>query len=150
METSLAWRQWRVSMEKSNVFLDTNIIIDILCMRDGYEAAASVLQMGMNGEVELFMTNLTLANTLYIVRKDLGKETALEKMKALCKIVHIAPSGQTETDKAFATKNPDFEDALQNYSAEAISADVILTRNEKHFRYSEIQVMNCMTYLNSF
>ena len=48
-------------MEKSNVFLDTNIIIDILCMRDGYEAAASVLQMGMNGEVKLFMTNPTLS-----------------------------------------------------------------------------------------
>ena len=48
-------------MEKSNVFLDTNIIIDILCMRDGYEAAASVLLMGMNGEVKLFMTNPTLS-----------------------------------------------------------------------------------------
>ena len=48
-------------MEKSNVFLDTNIIIDILCMRDGYETAASVLLMGMNGEVKLFMTNPTLS-----------------------------------------------------------------------------------------
>lgn len=136
-------------MEAINkVFLDTNVIVDVLMMRPGFESAATVLAMGAKGEMMLYITNLTLANTLYIVRKDLGREQALAKMKLLCRYVHIAPSTQKETDQAFSTVNPDFEDALQYFSAQSVNADVILTRNQKHFLYSKIPVMDCDSFID--
>lgn len=133
---------------KPRIFLDTNIIIDYIGHRIHFLAAANLMDLGYRGEVELYITNLTLANTFYILRKDLGLEATKNHLQQLCGFIHIAPSTQKETEQAFQTPNPDFEDALQYFSAKAIHADVIITRNEKHFNYSEIPVMDAEGYLN--
>lgn len=77
----------------------------------------------------------------------MGKETATALLKAMCAYIQIAPTGQKEVDMAFNSANPDFEDALQYYSSLSVGADVILTRNEKHFCLSTIPVMDCATFL---
>ena len=41
----------------------------------------------------------------------------------------------------------DFEDALQYFSALAVDADVIVTRNEDDFEHSEIPVYNPSQFL---
>lgn len=133
---------------KTKLFLDTNIVIDYMAHRAHFLSAATLMDMGYRGEVELYITNLTIANTLYILRKEIGMEPAKECLKSLCSFVKIAPSTQHETKQAFATPNPDFEDALQYFSAVSVGADVIITRNEKHFRFSAIPVMDALTYLN--
>ena len=69
-------------------------------------------------------------------------------MKKLCSFIKVAPSTQNETEQAFQTPNPDFEDALQYFSAVSVGADVIITRNEKHFMYSSIPVMDALAFLN--
>lgn len=131
----------------TKVFLDTNIIIDVICKRSDYQAAATILNMGLNGELELYITNLSLSNILYITRKEIGKDRALETMRKFCKFIKIAPCGQDEADMAFSTVNHDFEDALQYYSALAIGAEVIITRNQKHFKYANIPVEDCRSFL---
>lgn len=133
---------------KAKLFLDTNIVIDYMAHRAHFLSAATLMDMGYRGEVELYITNLTVANTLYILRKEIGMESAKECLKSLCSFAKIAPSTQHETKQAFATPNPDFEDALQYFSAVSVNADVIITRNEKHFRFSTIPVMDALTYLN--
>lgn len=132
---------------KQKVFIDTNIIIDYIGHRAHFLSASTIMDMGCRGEIELFITNLTVANTLYILRKEVGMETAKNYLKKLCMFINIAPSTQEETKQAFDTPNPDFEDALQYFSAVAVHADVIITRNEKHFRFSDIPVMDARTYL---
>ena len=51
------------------IFLDTNVILDLILEREGAEDAASVLQLGENGEVDLEVSFLTMANAAYIARK---------------------------------------------------------------------------------
>jgi len=131
------------------VFLDTNILIDFLAKRDEFLPAANVLSLGKEGKLVLYMTNLTLANTMYILHKQLTNEVLIATMRSLCSFIHIAPSTESETKLAFDTPNPDFEDALQYASASAVKANYILTRNEKHFRYSEIPVMDCKAFLHT-
>jgi predicted nucleic acid-binding protein len=132
----------------TRLFLDTNIVIDYIAHRAHFLSAATLMDMGYRGEVELYITNLTIANTLYIMRKEIGMEAAKDCLKKLCDFVKIAPSTQHETRLAFDTPNPDFEDALQYFSAVSVNANVIITRNEKHFRFSVIPVMDALTYLN--
>lgn len=131
------------------IFLDTNIVIDYIARREHFLAAANLMDMGYSGKVDLFITNLTIANTLYILRKELGADRSKKYLKQLCSFIHVAPSTQVEADLAFETENPDFEDALQYYSAVAVQADVIITRNEKHFRYSDIPVMDAEAYFSN-
>ena len=131
------------------VFLDTNIIIDILGMRSHYASAATILQMGARKQIELYITNITIANAIYVLRKDIGKARTLELIKKLCNIVHVAPSGENELYQSFDIESPDFEDVLQYSSAITVGAEVLLTRNEKHFRFSNIAVMDRETFINS-
>ena len=131
------------------VFLDTNIIIDILGMRSHYASAATILQMGARKQIELYITNITIANAIYVLRKDIGKARTLELIKKLCNIVHVAPSGENELYQSFDIESPDFEDVLQYSSAITVGAEVLLTRNEKHFRFSNIAVRDGETFINS-
>jgi len=134
---------------KTIVFIDTNILIDFLAKREEYLPAANVLSLAKEGKIDAYITNLTLANTMYILRKQLTTEAMMATMRSLCSFIHIAPSTEEETKFAFDTPNPDFEDALQYASAVAVKANYILTRNEKHFMYATIPVMDCRSYLDA-
>ncbi|WP_287622109.1 PIN domain-containing protein [Parabacteroides sp.] len=133
---------------KPKIFLDTNIIIDIIGNRQPYSiAAANILGLAQKGSLELYATALTFANALYILRRELGTEKATNYLRNLGKLVFIAPTTQLEVDKAFQSINPDFEDAIQYFSAQSVGANVIITRNQKHFRYSEIPVMDADEFM---
>lgn len=134
----------------TKVFLDTNILMDVLCHREHMLEAATVIDLGIRGKIELYCTALTIANCIYNCRKTLGKDTTHQIMKNLCSFIRISPIGQEECNKAFSLDNPDFEDALQNYSAESIKADVIITRNPKDFQYASIPVLNGAEFLEQF
>lgn len=134
-------------MERKTVFLDTNIIMDVLCHRNGCAEAATVLNMAIDGNISLYCSSLTVANCIYNCRKILGKETAFLLLKKLFAYIQISPMGQSEVDSAFNAANPDYEDSLQYFSALAVDADIILTRNEKHFRFSKVPVMDCASFL---
>lgn len=52
------------------LFLDTNILIDILERREPFFlAATNLLELGKQKKVELFVSTLTMVNCVYIVRK---------------------------------------------------------------------------------
>lgn len=135
---------------KSNVFLDTNILIDIIGNRQPYcVAAANLLDMAYRGEVKLYATALTFANALYVLRKSLGTGDATRYLMRLNEVIRVAPTTQAEVEEAFHSGNPDFEDAIQYYSARVVEANVIITRNPKHFKLSAIPVMDAEQYLMS-
>lgn len=123
--------------------------MDFLGRRSEFVPAANILDLAIKDKLDVYITNLTVANTIYIMRKDLGKDQTKAMMQQLCKFIKIAPSTQIQTDQAFNTENPDFEDALQYFSAVAIGAEAIITRDPKHFTYSEIPVMNCSEWLKT-
>lgn len=49
------------------VFLDTNVIIDLIQRRVGYDDAALILQKAENGEYSLFTSSLSMVNVAYII-----------------------------------------------------------------------------------
>ena len=51
------------------VFLDTNVIIDLIQRRVGYDDAALIMQKAENGEYSLFTSSLSMVNVAYILRK---------------------------------------------------------------------------------
>lgn len=130
------------------LFLDTNIILDVMLNRVPFNvAAANILDLGYRGEIELFATSLSFANALYISRKEMTTDGAVSYFEKLNTIVKVIPTTQKEMERAFSSHNPDFEDAMQYATAESLPVDCIITRNEKHFRFSSIPVKNAVDYL---
>lgn len=133
-------------MEK--VFVDTNIVLDLLEKRkEFYREAQRLFTLADQGDVRLFVSALTIANTHYLLYKHLGMEArkVLSKFKTL---VNVLAVNDKILDLALASDLTDFEDAIQYYSALEFQMDVIITRNKKDFKNSSLPIFTANEYLN--
>jgi len=131
------------------LFLDTNIIIDLLAKREPfYKSAAQLFSLADKMKLQLSVSALTFAITNYILLKEKNPEEIrliLRKLKLLLKVTSLDDKiiGLSLNDNNFK----DYEDALQYYSALENDADVIITRNLKDFQKSKIPVLTAEQYL---
>jgi predicted nucleic acid-binding protein len=132
-----------------NLFLDTNIIIDLLAKREPfYKSAAQLFSLADKIKLELSVSALTFANTNYILLRERKPEEArliLRKLKLLVKVISLDDKiiGLSLNDIDFK----DYEDALQYYSALENGDDIIITRNLKDFLKSKIPVLTAEQFL---
>lgn len=130
------------------LFIDTNIVLDLLAKRPEYASAAQLFTLGDNGTVDLYVSSLSFANMNYILRKLLGKEKTIQVLRDLELVVSITNLDGKIVQLALNDLDfNDFEDALQYYSAVEIGADVIITRNLPDFKHSKIPVLTADQYL---
>lgn len=132
------------------LFIDTNIVLDLLAQRPDYASAAKLFTLADQGKLDLSVSSLTFANTHYILVKHEGKEKTLKILRDLELIVTIIDlSGKIVrlalNDKGFT----DFEDGLQYYSALENGMEVIITRNQKDFKHAKLPVMNTEQFLKT-
>ncbi len=132
------------------IFLDTNIVIDLLCEREPwFDDVAKVFDLGAKGKVELYCSSLTFATASYIMeRKKMSAEDIFNDLRILCNLCTPACVDAGVIGSALKSSFRDFEDALQCYSAQTVSADCIVTRNKKDFAYSAIPVYDLYEFLD--
>lgn len=119
------------------VFIDTNVFLDYIQQRpEGWKEAEVIFFLAIHGDVELLVSDLTIANMRYVTRKDIGLEQFYAVMKGLRPYYHIVPLGGSVVDKAYQIESKDFEDALQYFAAEQAGADCVVTRNLKDFGFA--------------
>lgn len=135
-------------MEK--VFLDTNIILDLLAQRDPFFIPAQKLfQLGEAGKAQLLISTMSFITTEYILRKQLGKAQTLKALEGIRKISQVCQSGEKEIDLSLISSFKDFEDAFQYHTALSNKAQVLITRNFKDFTDLKIPVMSAETYVKA-
>lgn len=122
------------------VFLDTNIILDVLLERETfYKDSLAVLSFCENEEHEGWVSLLSIANIYYIGSRKIGKEKALQSVRILMQYLNVSDGNKSAVLHALESDFTDFEDALQNACALKISSlDAIVTRNTKDFKRSSI------------
>ena len=134
------------------VFLDTNILLDIIEAREPFlMTALNVFDLGMRGHIEMFASSLTFANCLYVARKHLGYEKVLEGLRFIKKYVRIATMDDEQCQRALNSDMPDFEDMLQFEAACAAGCYVIITRDaNRHFPLDSIPVLAPEQFLDTY
>ncbi len=113
------------------VFVDTNIVLDLLEKRENfYQEAQELFTMGDQNKVKLFISALTIANVHYLLFKHLKMEArkAISKFKVL---VEVLPIDDKIVELSLASDFTDFEDAIQYYTAIEHGMEVIISRNKK-------------------
>ena len=123
------------------IFIDTNIIIDVLMKREGYLSSAKVLASAKNEDESLFVSVLTMANIAYILRKTLKGDRFYKEMAVLSDLLSVVDVTKEHFLFALELQAKDFEDALQYYCAISNMCDVLVTRNKKDFCFSSMEVM---------
>ncbi len=124
------------------LFLDTNVVLDVLADRKPYaDDAAFVLSVIEEGEAEGFIAAHTATTLFYLLERDLGLRKAKSALADLLKLVEVVPVDHDRLLHAMAMNWKDFEDAVQAACAAKAEADYLVTRNPSDFSKSDLDVI---------
>ncbi|MCL2204168.1 MAG: PIN domain-containing protein [Defluviitaleaceae bacterium] len=122
--------------------LDTNIVIDILSGRDGYQESLQIIKYCELGKITCFVSAVTVTDVMYILRKHIAPNLVRETVKTLLLIIDVACVLKGDIKSAFVSEVKDYEDAVQSACAKRINADYIVTRNLNDFKMSSITAVS--------
>lgn len=133
----------------SRILVDTNIVIDLLSKRaEFYEDAAILFSLADRKELKLMVSSLTFANTNYVLSKLKSAKEAREILRKFKVLVEILSLDDKITELALSDEEfLDFEDGLQYYSALENQIDIIITRNKKDFKNSQLPVLTAKEFI---
>ncbi len=120
---------------KPLLFFDSDVLIDVLAKREPFfEASQAVLALVESGAVEGITSPLVVANVSYVLQKFGGKVMADHHVRRMRHLLAISRLDEGCVDAALSSGFPDFEDALQLFSARLAGATVLVTRNVDDFQ----------------
>jgi predicted nucleic acid-binding protein len=133
-----------------NLFLDTNIILDLLAYRmPFYIEAAKLFSLADKKKIRLSISSLCIADANYILsiqKPALEVRSVLRKFKVL---VNVLPLNDKILDLSLNSEFRDFEDAIQYYTAIENDQDIIITRSQSDFKEGKIPVMTAGEFIKS-
>ncbi len=133
-----------------NILLDTDILIDVALKREAFFSfSASVINTAEKRDFSAFIAWHSISNFYYLVSSPGKKNKAKLFIKELLEFVQIAPTVTSDAKWALSLDLPDFEDALQVSAASACHAQMIITRNIKHYKKSPIRAITPEDFLKS-
>ena len=122
--------------------LDTNIVIDILSKRDGYETSLQVLRFCETKKLDGWVSTTTITDVMYIMRRHSTSQQLRESVQTLLTIADVAGVTKADLSRAFSGSMSDFEDAVQAACAKRIKAEYIVTRNLRDFEGSPVRAIS--------
>jgi predicted nucleic acid-binding protein len=133
-----------------NLFLDTNIVLDLLAYRmPFYTEAAKLFSLADKKKLRLSISSLCLADAHYILAKQNPEMEARKILRKFKVLVKVLPLDDKITNLALNSDFKDFEDAIQYFTAIENDQDVIITRNQSDFKESKIPVMTAGELIKS-
>ena len=129
--------------------IDANILLDVLQNREPHvRDSAMIWKLCETGQAEGYVSALTVANLVYIMRRELTPEKVEQVMSALMLIFRVAEITASDLAAAARLRWDDFEDALQSVTARRIQADRIITRNVRDFSESAVPAVTPAAWLS--
>lgn len=134
-----------------NILIDTDVILDFFLDREPFsENAAKILSLCEKKKITGFVTPVIVSNVYYLLSQKGKQEKVIEKLKILFSLLEILIIDKNSIMVALNSDFKDFEDALQNYAAVLNGEiDIIVTRNTKDYKKSELGIMNPEDFLKS-
>lgn len=121
------------------LLIDANIVLDVLQNRENFvKESAMIWKLCETEQAKGYISTLSFANIMYILRKELTSDKIEEVYHKLCLIFEFADFSSSILSKAVEMNWKDFEDAVQSATAEQIHADYIITRNVRDFTRSKV------------
>lgn len=135
----------------TKILIDIDVILDFLFDRKPYsEDSTKILTLCESGKINGYVTSIMLSNIYDLLRKTASHEKVIEGLKMLMSILDVITTDKSSVIEALESNFKDFEDALQNFSAQHDDEiSIIITRNIKDYKTSELSIMQPEIYLKS-
>lgn len=130
------------------VFIDSDVILDVLQKRQGYEHSLKIIEYIENQKVRAYTSPVALTNIFYIVSKLENKNKSLVAIRKIRKIIKIANVNEQIVDSAINSDFKDFEDAVQYFSAINCGCIYLITRNTNDYVGQEVNVVSPKEFIS--
>jgi len=123
------------------ILFDTNIVLDVLLLREPYYPSATFLLSEVEqGNIEGYLCPITLTTIGYLITKAKGAAEAQKLIKNLLNIFELTELNKSIFETSCSHKINDCEDDVLHESARFSNIEGIVTRNVKDFKYASIKV----------
>jgi predicted nucleic acid-binding protein len=134
----------------SRIFLDTNVILDLLAQRAPlFDSIARLATLADQIKLILVASPLSFTTVDYILNKYESSESVLSKLRKFKIICEVCEVNEETVEKGLNSNFKDFEDSIQYYTAVQSNCSIIITRNGKDFKNSNIPIMTAEEYFSS-
>lgn len=132
------------------VFVDTNILIDLIFERESFvNDAQKLFAMCHCGKYEIVLSSLSFVNAMYLAKKyKRDIDNVAQSLYLISQFVSISDLEGDNVISSLYSEWKDYEDATQYYCAKKYSCEYIVARNCKDFVKSTIPVLNCNDFFN--
>src|SRR3989344_4054093 len=122
-----------------NIFVDLNVIIDVLLARDNFEASKKVIELGQRADARLYISAHAVTTFAYLLEgAKVPRPEILRHINWLLKTSYVIAVDGRLLDGATKSRLADYEDAVVEQAASKAGAKVIVTNNAKDFRASSV------------
>ena len=138
-------------MVYKNIFLDTNILVDIVANRKPFSKnAIAILDYCQKETIKMHSTSHSIATLHYIAKKIVDEKELRLIIEDLLDAISIIAVTESVLKKSLKSSHKDFEDAIQIVSAQSINEmDCIVTRDLKDYKNAQINVLTPDEFLNT-
>lgn len=129
-------------------YIDCNILLDWLLDREPFSSySAKIVELTENKKIISLVSPLTLANSYYIITKEINKKIADEFISDCLRIFPVIGITSKNVEEAVLNRYKDFEDDIHTSIAAENNVDYLVTRNKKDFRSEKFKVVNAEEFL---
>ena len=129
------------------VFIDTNIVLDLLLQRRNFLInAEKIFSLAYKGKIVLYFSAVSFVSVTYYLGKHTNKDIKAI-LEDLCKIVKILPFNQRIIENTLHSNFKDIEDGYQYFTAKENNIRIMITRNVKDFLVDDISVVTPEEFL---
>lgn len=136
-------------MNKLNIFIDSDIILDVLLERDEFfQDSAKILDLSEQNKIKLFTSVVSITNIAYILKKEFKNHKIVHDLiKTIFKILTALPVTEEIILKSMQTEFNDFEDSIQYITAKQNGINLLITRNKKDYKTAKIKIYTPKEFL---
>ncbi len=123
------------------ILFDTNVVLDLLLDRVPFSKSAEYLFTKVEErKIEGILCATTITTIYYLLSKSLSKKELNHTLFSLFKLFEIATVDRKVLITALEADDTDYEDSVIYKSAFFSGVDIIITRDTKGFKKSNIPV----------
>jgi predicted nucleic acid-binding protein len=122
--------------------VDVNIFEDVFRRRKGFLESERILELVRSGTCEGYISSATVLIIYFLRKRGRTDVEAREIARKIIKKFQIMPLNSEIIENSFNSNMPEFEDNIQFYSAMSANVEYLVTRNKKHYKANELEIVN--------
>jgi predicted nucleic acid-binding protein len=135
---------------KEKIFVDTDVVLDLLAKREPfYKYAARLFTSADEQKLKIYVSSLCFGNLNYILSKQKSVSEARKILSRFKVLVNVLSVDDKIIELALNSDFVDFEDAIQYYCAIESGINIVVTRNLKDFKHATIPVLTAEEFVKN-